>query len=198
MEDVSTLFNSLPHIDTFKTGLTPHEKHKSDVFTFLLPHKHFELGKSEVLFATRVSDGYDVTVKSIDSLEDNAKPCMWLHSVQSDKWVPFCFADAEHGFAGDPDVPFDDYCIGMRWLNDGGLERTDESLRYQQIRPDDASGNKICTMINWVCLDECRRAHCHAYCRTTCQRSACWRTPANRHTRRHTTYEHKEDHTRRR
>ena len=39
------------------------------------------------------------------------------------------YANAQNGFDVHPDVPFGEYSTGKRWLNDGGLELTDESMR---------------------------------------------------------------------
>lgn len=155
--DVS-LFNNQPHINTAQNGLKDDPKHSSDRFTFMLRHKHFDLGHGEVLWVERVSWGYKVSVKKQGELQTGALPCMWLHNKS---WKPFGYTGKIFGWAGDPDVPPGDYNIGLRWLNFGGVENTNDIERTQIVTNDPAVNREkgIITMRNWVDKEESACSH---------------------------------------
>lgn len=176
-------FNAQPHIDSLSEGLFPHKSFRSEKFTFMLRHKHFDLKPGEVLFVERAgsitnTSGYDVWVRNENSLEKDFWPCMWLYDAE---WKPFGYTNRKNGFNGQPDVEPGDYNIGMRWLNDGGTETTDEQTRVQKVRSTFLSSDSLTTFVNWVET---------THCRTVCKTSRCWKTAKGNHTHRHTNYGH--------
>lgn len=149
---VTSLFNSQPHVDSIAEGLIGTEEHESDKFTFMLRHKHFDLSPGEVLFVDKVERGYNVTVRNHDALE-NCSPCMWLYSSG---WQPFGYTRAELGYETAPVLAPGSYNLGVRWLNNGGTESTDEDIRLQWVRPEASDeGTSITTFVNWDESSEC-------------------------------------------
>lgn len=86
--DVSSLFNSQRHIDEVQSGLDASEAHSSEIYTFMLKHKHFDLAPGEVLWVEKVPNGYDTQVKKNKEINTDAAPCMWIYKQG---WKPFCY-----------------------------------------------------------------------------------------------------------
>lgn len=158
---VDYLFNSQPHIDGIEDGLVCTEEHKNDDFTFMLKHKHFDLSPGEVLFVEKVRNGYNVIVTNSETLGETSSPCMWLYDSG---WKPFGYTKAALGYNAPPNVREGNYNIGIRWLNGGGIEHTDEKQRLQWIRPDHMEGKPIITLVNWIetsgCTMKCMQTKC--------------------------------------
>lgn len=144
-------FNAQPHIDTIRTGLIGTKEHSSEKYTFMLRHKHFDLAADEALFVTKVAKGYDITVKRLDELEA-ASPCMWLFDGG---WKAFGYTTAGQGVDEVPDVKEGGYNLGVRWLNNGGIESTDSEQRVQWVRPGGEGGKIVTTLVNWKQESEC-------------------------------------------
>lgn len=163
-----TLHNKQPHIDEVLTGMEVDPKYSSDIFTFMLPHKHFDLSEGEVLWVDKRPVGYSVSVKQQDCLEVHALPCMWIHQ---EDWKPFGYTCKEFGLAGQPDVQPGDYNVGLRWLNFGGLETTDEAKRLQDITEAEGVQRKrvITTMMNWMQNHNFDCGHSIQVCAHTCR-----------------------------
>ena len=175
-DDVVSLFNSQAHIDEIDTGLTCNEKYRSHKYTFMLKHKHFDLSPGEVLFVEKIKNGYNVTVKSYNSLERDVKPVMWLYASA---WRPFAYTKGEDGCCEVPDMPAGNHNLGARWLNNGGTEFTDEFHRTQYVRPELGSGEAIITLVN---------CECNSGCATKCEKTMCTATNGGHrwaHTRPH-------------
>lgn len=159
--DVAALFNSQPHIDGIKEGLVCTEEHKSNQFTFMLKHKHFDLLPGEVLYVEKVQTGYNVSVKESNQLDNSSAPCMWMYDFG---WKPFAYTSAEFGYTRVPEIREGSYNLGIRWLNNGGIEHTDELKRMQWVRPDLVEGIPVTTLVNFLeksgCVTRCELTKC--------------------------------------
>lgn len=153
----------------------------------MLKHKHFELQPGEVLYVERVDDGYDVTVRKKKDIEGHSLPCMWIFNQ---RWLPYAFVAKEWGCTESPNYSPGNYNLGLRWLNDGGFEKTDEVRKIQWVRKSEVVGESIVTFINCNCqpgieTQTAQTARCKL---SECVTSACasrngWHTYA--HSRRH-------------
>lgn len=159
--EMVTIFNSQTHIDDIYEGITGSEEHRSDEFTFMLPHKHFDLSPGEVLFVEKTESGYNVTVEHRNRLDTNSSPCMWLYASG---WKPFGYTKAELGYDKVPNVDKGNYNIGVRWLNNGGTESTNDEQRVQWVRTNSVAGESVTTLVNWEessdCISSCQRTGC--------------------------------------
>ncbi|KAI0562322.1 hypothetical protein FGB62_62g012 [Gracilaria domingensis] len=127
-------------------------EYRSQKYTFMLKHKHFDFNYGEVLFVETVGkEGYDVCVKRRADVEEHFLPCMWIFSQQ---WLPFAYTAKEWGCKEYPNRLPGDYNIGLRWLNDEGLEETNEYERIQWVRRGQLDGEGIVTFRNCQLLSE--------------------------------------------
>lgn len=166
LSEVSSMFNSQPHIDGIREGLVGTREHMSDKYTFMLRHKHFDLLPGEVLFVEKLKNGYDINVKNGDELDENCSACMWLYD---DGWKAYGYTKAELGYLDAPDIGEGRYNLGARWLNNGMTECTDEENRVQWVRPDEIDGGEpITTHVNWEESSECVVLGCYM---TTCRKN---------------------------
>ena len=147
-------FNTQLHIDKIKQGLTVNPRHNSEIFSFMLKHKHFNLKHGEIIWVDRVENGYNSFVLKKSSMKKGALPCTWLYSKG---WKAFAYSTHENGLGHDPNVQEGDYNLGVRWLYSGGMETTDEGTRTQAIRPCENNEEYVLTtMVNWYeCTEEC-------------------------------------------
>lgn len=129
-------------------GLKPSPDMESDKFTFILPHKHFNLEANEVFWIDRMGDDYKIKVVDSKGLSEDAAPCMWIYG---NTWLPLAYTRMKDGRIEAPDVPKKSCNIGMRWLNNGGLESTDVHARTMHVVHGDNSDevNALTTMVNW-------------------------------------------------
>lgn len=159
--DLTFIFNLQPHIDEIREGLVGTKEHTSEDFTFMLQHKHFDISPGEVLYVEKVDDKrYNVKVKNRDTLGVDSSPCMWLYNSG---WKPFGYTKCELGYDKVPPVAPGGYNLGVRWLNNGGTEWTDEDKRLQWVRQDREEGKAIVTLVNWV-----QHSDCESDCFPTC------------------------------
>ena len=114
----AAVYNKQPHILKVKKGMQRDPKYTSDRYTFMLPHKHFDLREGEILWVDKLADAYAVCVRRHNQIDREALPCMWLFD---DGWKPIAYTQEEFGSRDIPDIPPGDYSIGMRWLNSAGL-----------------------------------------------------------------------------
>lgn len=153
--NVSRAFNLQPHIDDIKTGIEADSSHASEKCTFMLKRKHFELSKSEILWVDKKPDGYKSKALTISSLPPEAAPCMWLYC---DGWKPCAFTGKG---LGSWETPTDKRCnfnLGMKWLNCGGSEKTDEEKREQSAQTSDCGKmppHSVVTMVSWESDKNC-------------------------------------------
>lgn len=150
--DMTGPFNSQTHIDDIEEGIRCTQEHKSDKFTFMLKHKHFDLSHGEILFVEKVKHGYDTVVMPLEELDTASAPCMWMYE---NGWKPFAYTKYDLGFEGVPDIKEGNYNVGIRWLNNGGVEHTDDLKRRQWVRPDDDEGTPITTLANFLEISRC-------------------------------------------
>lgn len=140
-----SLYNAQPHITEVKTGINRTPKMKSDLFTFLLPHKHYTLEQEEIIWFEKQGPHYKTEVITFDSVRNRAFPCMWLWG--NGDWVACGFTKKEYGLGTAPECPYVEGCnIGMKWLNNGGTEHTSTSLREQETLPRGEGDGGIETM----------------------------------------------------
>lgn len=152
LRELSSIFNSQPHINNLDEGIVGTKEHISDEFTFMLPHKHFDLLPGEVLYVEKVENGYNVIVKHRNKLDNNSSPCMWLYDSG---WIPFGYTRADLGHNKEPTLAKGNYNLGVRWLNNGGTESTDEERRLQWVRLEAVEGYSIVTLVNWNESSDC-------------------------------------------
>ncbi|CAN8067010.1 unnamed protein product [Agarophyton chilense] len=167
--DVASVFNSQNHIDEITSGLEESILFYSEKFTFILRHKHFDLRPGEMLWVDKVENGYDTHVKKQNEMGEDIAPCMWIYA---EGWKAFAYCCRELACTESPDITEGDYNIGLRWLNSGGTEFTDEVERTQMVRPptvEEKSAKSITTMVNWngpateceksICIPQKRKSH---------------------------------------
>lgn len=150
------VFNAQKDLRDIDVGLENEPKYTSDKYTFMLPHKHFDLLDGEVLWVTKRDRGWNASVKEFRSLGNDVAPCMWLHD---NGWKPYAFADKNLGSIIAPDVAPGDFNLGMRWINCNGVENTDRKQRTQQMTERDAADEDedyIVAVINYLGS----KAHC--------------------------------------
>lgn len=154
----AAVYNKQPHILKVKKGMQRDPKYTSDRYTFMLPHKHFDLREGEILWVDKLADAYAVCVRRHNQIDREALPCMWLFD---DGWKPIAYTQEEFGSRDIPDIPPGDYSIGMRWLNSAGLELTNEAERTQTIAnlPKELPAHAITTMMNWEANDHLECTH---------------------------------------
>ena len=149
---VQAAFNSLPRLSEIKEPFQLTPDMRNDTFTFMLPHKHFDLEKNEVLWVIKRGMEYQVTVVKDKDLPRDCSPCMWLWVGH---WAPYAFTKKELGYDDVPSIPYTGkFSIGCRWLNNGGSEQTDVKNRVQTIKVDRkqaTSGAPNATFAN--CID---------------------------------------------
>ena len=162
------LYNSQPHVNDVESGLQPNPIFVSEQYTFMLKHKHSDMFSDEVIWVELVSSGYDISVRRKKDLGDDKAPCMWLHA---EGWMPIGYTCMKDGFSEAPEFPEGNYNLGVRWLNTGGVERTDDIRRLQTVRPRDGSAKiTLVTMINLEgsiergrCISDCALG-CYVTC----------------------------------
>ena len=145
----SGVFNAQPDISEISEGIAVSRRYQSDKYTFMLPHKHFDLESGEALWVERTEDGWRTCVKRFKDMPVESLPCMWLYN---DGWVPYGYTRKKDGSVERPDVAMKDCSLGMRWLNCGGMEDTDELRRTQTMtkRSHPPKASDVITIINWM------------------------------------------------
>ena len=82
-----------------------------------------------------------------DLVSDDSAPWMWMFDGVR---IPFAYTTQKLGSKEPPTVPGRDFNLGLRWLNFGGVEETDEKRRMQWVK---TSKKKpalgISTMLNY-------------------------------------------------
>ena len=140
-----TLYSAQPRIEDVRVSIAPTEQMFSDTFTFILPHKHYDLRPDEVIWMEKDDVHYTTRVQLFSSLPATALPCMWIRGVG--RWVPIAYTQGEDGLSGKPDAPFVSGCnIGLKWLNNGGTEHTTRNTRMQVTLPRQEQDEGIKTM----------------------------------------------------
>lgn len=122
----------------------------------MLQHNHFDLVPGEALWIDKgldVEDRYPVTVVLQAELDDNSVPCMWMHDRE--QWIPFAFTDEKFSVRELPPLPGGPYNLGVRWLNCGGIEHTDENRRTQWARPGECEDGLVTMMSSDGAQVEC-------------------------------------------
>lgn len=147
--EIASLFNSQKHIDDLKSGLEESSCYESQNFTFILKHKHFDLVPGEVLWVDKTMSGYTTCVKKLREIGHDVSPCMWMYA---EGWKAFAYCSSELGYMAPLEISEGNYNVGLRWLNCGGTETTDEYERTQEVRPlndEERSMAYVTTMLNW-------------------------------------------------